>query len=200
MLGVVSLSLLLSALFAATLVWRQREDEQRRADRSRRLAAHAIADIATPDLALLLSAQALREADIPEARNSALTVLARSALLASLPAIQAGPVLSVPFRPDGQVLATGGADRAVRLWDVGGRRPLGQLLAGHRDHVRGLVFSPDGRLLASASIDGSVILWDVDPAAWRERACASAARSLTRDEWARYVGAVPYEETCPGPN
>lgn len=32
------------------------------------------------------------------------------------------PVLSVAFSPDGQTLATGGFDRAVKLWDVPHRK------------------------------------------------------------------------------
>jgi hypothetical protein len=37
---------------------------------------------------------------------------------------------------------------------------------------------------------------DVDPVSWRDQACALAGRNLTRAEWARYVGAEPYRQTC----
>jgi len=68
-------------------------------------------------------------------------------------------VYALALRPGGQQLASGGADAAVRLWDVrGGRQPA--LLRGHREAVTSLRYAPDGRLLASASVDGSVRLWD----------------------------------------
>ena len=44
-------------------------------------------------------------------------------------------------------------------------------------------FSPDGKLLAVAGVDGCAMLWDIDPAVWRQRACAIAGRNLTREEW-----------------
>jgi WD40 repeat protein len=67
---------------------------------------------------------------------------------------------AVAFSADGQVLASAGADRAIRLWEA----PTGKeraLLQGHADAVWGIAFSPDGKTVASASRDGTVKLWDV---------------------------------------
>ena len=59
-------------------------------------------------------------------------------------------VYSVAFSPDGTMLASGGRDRTVRLWDVG-TGTLRNTLTGHTDYVYSVAFSPDGTMLASGS-------------------------------------------------
>jgi len=69
------------------------------------------------------------------------------------------PVYSVAFSPDGQTLALGSWDNAVRLWQVA--NALMRTLEGHTDRVMSVAFSPDGKTLASGSDDKTVRLWRV---------------------------------------
>jgi WD40 repeat protein len=64
------------------------------------------------------------------------------------------------FSQDGKLLATGGVDRVVLLWDPASKKELGAL-RGHKDRIFSLAFAPDGRTLASACPDGTVKLWNV---------------------------------------
>jgi WD40 repeat protein len=75
----------------------------------------------------------------------------------------AGPVLSVAFGEAAgrAVLATGGADHTVRLWDPRARA-VTTTMTGHTGAVVELAFATPGRrpVLASASDDRTVRLWD----------------------------------------
>jgi len=75
--------------------------------------------------------------------------------------------LAVALTADGKLLARGGADNAVDLWDVASGKKL-HTLTGHTVPIMRLAFSPDGKTLASITgswlpndVLGEVKLWDV---------------------------------------
>ncbi len=78
-----------------------------------------------------------------------------------------GLINCAALAPDDRLLASGGTDKTIRLWDLTTGKELA-VLTGHDDVVRCLAFSPDGKLLASASTDKTVRLWDM--AARKEKA------------------------------
>jgi WD40 repeat protein len=67
---------------------------------------------------------------------------------------------SVAISPDGGIVAGGGRDWKIRIWN----RESGKLLftlIGHQEAVKGLAFSPDGNMLASCGWkDLTVRLWN----------------------------------------
>jgi WD40 repeat protein/uncharacterized caspase-like protein len=71
-----------------------------------------------------------------------------------------GGVHNVCFSPDGSLIATGGYDNAVRLWDPGTGKLIREM-KGHGAAIWVLTFSPDGLHLLSGSADKTARLWDV---------------------------------------
>ena len=63
------------------------------------------------------------------------------------------------FMPGACLVASGGSDFWIRIWDARSGRELIRL-AGHLGDIQALSFSPDGSCLATASSDGMVLLWD----------------------------------------
>jgi WD40 repeat protein len=70
-------------------------------------------------------------------------------------------IASIAFAPDGNTLASGGFDRAVKLWDIAAGRERATL-RGHAGWVAALAFSPEGRTLATGSYDLTIKLWDAE--------------------------------------
>jgi WD40 repeat protein len=74
-----------------------------------------------------------------------------------------GSINALAFSPktDQMILASGGQDHTVRLWDVKQGTPISNPLTGHTDQVRALAFNPvDGQLLASTGDDARLFLWN----------------------------------------
>jgi WD40 repeat protein len=96
-------------------------------------------------------------------------------------------VYALAVAPDGRVVATGGLDRSVILWDLASGHALATLV-GHTRPVFCVAFSRDGRILASLADDGSgseIRLWDVATGrAWEGELSAGGlyALSFARDD------------------
>ncbi len=73
---------------------------------------------------------------------------------------RSGPIHSLAYSPDGQLLASGHRDHFVALWD-GTNGELLRTLDCIEGSVFSLSFSPDSRLLAHVNGDRNVFLWSV---------------------------------------
>ena len=70
-------------------------------------------------------------------------------------------VFSVAFSPDGTRLASGGADRAIRVYNVATQKQQ-LLIEDHADWVMDVAWAPDGTKLASASRDKTSKIFDMN--------------------------------------
>ena len=104
-------------------------------------------------------------------------------------------VSSLSFDPASGLLASGGRDRAVMLWDVRAGQPIGPPLSGHVQPVVAVAFAGDGLLVSG----DDELLWRWETQA-RDRfnlACARANRNLSFGEWRHYMQDQTYCRICP---
>jgi WD40 repeat protein len=68
-------------------------------------------------------------------------------------------IFALAMAPSESIVATGGGDGTVRLWDAVKQRQQ-RALRGHSDRVLAIAWSPDGQTLASGGLDRSICLWN----------------------------------------
>lgn len=76
------------------------------------------------------------------------------------------PVLSVAVSADSKVLAIGGKNGTISVWETESGKFLGNLgksfsIGGYSDGIVSLAFSPDRTILASGSNDRTLQIWDL---------------------------------------
>ncbi|KAB8183842.1 serine/threonine-protein kinase [Microbispora catharanthi] len=104
---------------------------------------------------------------------------------------------AMAFSPRGDVLATVSESATLQLWDVRGRRRIGAALKLPEDVVVvTLAFGPDGSRLHIADTGGTLYTLPVGGDPMVRAVCARAGRTLTREEWARYLPGTPYRDVC----
>ena len=102
---------------------------------------------------------------------------------------------SLEFSPDGRILAVAGWENVATLWDVESGTQIGpKVTVGSRRTSMDL--SSDGRRLLLTASNGEGAVWDIDPESWARRACALANRTLTREEWEKFLPARQYAPAC----
>jgi WD40 repeat protein len=77
----------------------------------------------------------------------------------ALEKIEKGHVAAcLAWSPDSRMLAVGGLDNSVRLWEVASAQVRREFV-GHLAQARVLAFSPDGEFLVSGSEDTTLLVW-----------------------------------------
>ena len=91
------------------------------------------------------------------------------AVLGAAPVGHAGAAKACAFSADGRLLASGGSDRMLRIWDIGAwttetPSPPEHSLHAFAGRIFCVAFSPDGRWLAAAGADLTVRVWELPEA------------------------------------
>lgn len=81
------------------------------------------------------------------------------------------PIRALDFSPDGRLIATGGDEGFIQIWNAETGAPI-DVLKAHKGPIRSVLFGSD-RQIVSASEDQTVHLWDIAPVWTLERTFGS---------------------------
>jgi WD40 repeat protein len=119
--------------------------------------------------------------------------------------VTAGYASTVSFAPDDSTLVSAGTDSSLNFWTVPDLRPEGGRVVIGSGATGGVFawFAPTGDVVGLApdvrAPDSGMQRWfdfRAEPAALAKVACQLAGSDLTRAQWQRYVGDVPYQHVC----
>lgn len=98
-------------------------------------------------------------------------------LVRDMPDAHSDTVFGVAFSPDGKQLASCGADKFVKLFDVSTGKFV-RAFEGHTHHVLGVSWQSDAKVLVSCGADNAVKVWDLDTGEQR-RTIAAFSKEVT---------------------
>ncbi len=107
-----------------------------------------------------LTGLSIRQADLRDVPLHHVN-LTHTNLATSLFAESIGDVYKVAISPDDRLVAKGGSDGKITIWQIDNRQSLLKIKA-HDSHVVGLVFTADSKKLFSSSFDRTIKIWDLD--------------------------------------
>ncbi len=107
--------------------------------------------------------------------------IAAGKLIRSLHDLHSDSVLSLDFSSDGRLIASGGADKQVRVSDLASGKQV-KVFEGHTHHVMGVSWRADGRVLVSSGADNAAKVWD-----W-----IKGERRKNLDGWEKEVTSIRY--------
>ncbi len=161
----ITLNLMLIFAGVAVYAWMQKivAETRGRIALSRQLSAQSKGFLDSQiDLALLLGAKAVGAHETVEARDSLLAALQKSPQLKAFLHGHEQCIMSLAFSPKGNIMASGGKDGKIILWDVSKLCQLpDQLPQIHKGWVTSVAFTPDGNILASGGKDGKICFYDL---------------------------------------
>lgn len=67
-------------------------------------------------------------------------------------------VYAIALSPDGQTIASGSADKTIKLWHLSTGELLGTF-TGHTHTVTAVAFTASGEMLVSGSLDKTIKIW-----------------------------------------
>ena len=175
--------LLAASVIGGVAVWQRQmavaaehaAQEAQRAAVSGQLAAQADAlAVTNPDAASLAALAAWHSMPTVAARSALLSTAACCTSAQATLQGERGTVQAVAFSPDGRLLASGGKDHVLYLWNTATGRLAGAL-RGATGTIQAIAFSHRGDLIAAGSADGTIRLWDVAARRIRARLAGYAA-------------------------
>ncbi|HEV2971973.1 MAG TPA: c-type cytochrome domain-containing protein [Pirellulales bacterium] len=111
----------------------------------------------------------------------------------TIPDAHSDTIFCVRFSPNGEQLASCGADRFVKVWSTA-TGALVKPFEGHTHHVLGVAWQSDGKGLASCGADNVVKIWDV-PSGEQRRTIEGFGKEVTAIS---YVGGAQRVLTTSG--
>ena len=120
------------------------------------------ATVFSPDAEILVRATTTTDPEFGEGFLIFFISLSGTRGSTMLRATHADPVKVLTLHADGNLLATGSADKTIQVWNIKDTTQPRHILTKHTGGITAIAFSATGKLIATGSSDKTIRLWDVE--------------------------------------